>query len=48
MISVIKLLDRYEILYPDNEKIPLLRRSVFEKDFGSLIIEKALIEGTFK
>jgi hypothetical protein len=36
MISVIKLLDRYEILYPDNEKIPLLRRSVFEKDFGSI------------
>ena len=36
MISVIKLLDRYEILYPNNEKIPLLRRSVFEKDFGSI------------
>ena len=36
MISAVKLIDRYEILYPDNEKITLLRRSVFDKDFSAI------------
>ena len=31
-----ELLDRYEILYPDNESISDLRRAVIDKDISSI------------